>query len=158
MTFDNITNDVRRLHMHFLYIFHRLLLHLEYTFYTDTMASKRKRKESLEVNNFHFEKCLRKHLDGDLADTVFRDVCIKSFRGLLQCDDLSNELLTVHNSISEDKRRHLFLYHDSDSFSPSAVKPGVLRELKIFQEYCQKYLNMYEKNGKDSDINSLYKI
>ena len=115
------------------------------------MASNNKRRKSLEISSFQFEKFLRKHFSVDLADIVFLDVGIRSFRGLLQCDNLSNELLSVHNSISEDKRSRLFLY-DSDSTSPVAVKSGIIRELKIFQEYCQEHLNMYKTNGRDSDI------
>lgn len=105
------------------------------------MASIKRRKRIRDIDSFEFEKFVRTHLCNDLADTLLLHLGIKTYSGFLQCEDLNNELLVVQNSIPEYNRSQLFLYDNLHSTTTTAVKPCILRELKILQECCKKQLN-----------------
>ncbi|CAF1070679.1 unnamed protein product [Rotaria sordida] len=118
------------------------------------MTSNKKRKRYQEIDSFEFEKFARTHLPIDLVDTLILHLGIKTYTGFLQCDDLNSELLVAHNSIPENNRSYLFLYDNLHSSSATAVKPCILRELKIFQEYCEKQLNSCKTAGINSGNSS----
>jgi hypothetical protein len=106
------------------------------------MISNKKRKRIQTMDQFEFEAFVRTHLATDLADTLLLKLGIRSYNGLIKCENLNDELLSIHDSISENDRAHLFLYHNTLSSSrPTEVIPGILRELILFQEECKNQIN-----------------
>lgn len=118
-----------------------------------------KRKRSIQaIDSFEFESFVRRHLPVNLANTLLLKFGITSYSGLLQCDNLNDELLAMHNSMDEKDRQHLFLYDNIlSSSSPTNVKPGVLRELHIFRKECEKKINNRPKNEINSGTDGTYK-
>jgi hypothetical protein len=106
------------------------------------MISNKKRKRIQTIDQFEFEAFVRTHLATDLADTLLLKLGIRSYNGLIKCENLNDELLSIYDSISENDRAHLFLYHNTLSSSrPIEVIPGILRELILFQEECKNQIN-----------------
>ncbi|CAM2707718.1 unnamed protein product [Rotaria socialis] len=114
-----------------------------------------KRKRIQCIDSYDFETFARVHLPKHLADTLLVDIGITSYSGFIQCDDLSDELLSVHDCLNDKDRLRLFLYNNTvSSSSPNEVKKGVLRELNIFREECKKKINNRKANGINSGSSS----
>jgi hypothetical protein len=121
------------------------------------MTSIKRRKRIAAVDNHEFKVFVTTHLAADLADTLIFKLGIRSYSGFLNCDNFNEELMAVHDSMEEKDRSNLFLYQNKLlSSSPSSVKPGILRELKIFQEECRKQINC-QNNEINSGIDMIYK-
>ncbi len=76
---------------------------------------------------------------------------IRSYNGLLQSHNLNAELVDTYDLINEKDKLNLFLCHNTSSSSSTiTVKPGILRELTIFQDECRKRIN----HDRDSEISS----